>query len=129
MPREPKARYASSNRPLNTGRTADGLPPLPVAARAALGDPADGMPTLSRGRRGRWDRPSLVAGLALAIQKNPSRQLRQRDLHILAIDDARIPHASVLGTWMRRHPGNTWEDLRGEAEAAAKVPAENMPRE
>ena len=42
-------------------------------------------------------------------------------LRQLAVDDPAIPHASAGGRWLKRHPEDTWEGLRGEAEALARA--------
>lgn len=109
-------------------RARAGLAPL---SRAPRDLPLDRVPDAvdtrhlgPRARRQRWDRESLINGLALAVELlGPGRQLDQRSLKRVAVEHGHlpIPSYSVVNRHLRRnHPDESWEQWRQEAEARAR---------
>lgn len=107
-------------------RELDGLPPVEVAdAGLRFESAADGSIGPQKVRH-RWTRETLIAGMALAIRElGPGRQLDQRSLKQIAADrrDLPIPSYSVVYRHLQKHPDDTWDQWRREAEALSRASA------
>jgi hypothetical protein len=106
-------------------RERDGLPELERAARDLQFD--DDQPARAVGppaRRPRWDRETIIAGMALAVELlGPGKQLAQRSLKPIAAErrDLPIPTYTVVNRHLRKdHPDESWEQWRREAEHLAR---------
>jgi hypothetical protein len=101
-----------------------GLPELERAERTQRFEPAEAVTTIGPpARRPRWNRESIIDGMAAAVQVlGPGQQLDQRSLKRLAAErrDLPIPSYSVVNRHLRHHPGETWEQWRREAEELAR---------
>lgn len=108
---------------LQASRADDGLPPLPVAARQAHRAAVTTTPLVGpRTRRREWTRAEIIDGLVAAIGVLDGQQLTQARLKAAAKDHPgqNIPSwSAVTGCIRRKHPDQTWEQWRREAERLA----------